>query len=142
MIRRVPAPLNALGRLIAIAGLTAAFVLGGTAAQAQLVRLEVHALPSVTLEGEQFLTGEKTGKAAMLAGELRLPKGGTERVPAVILIHGSGGIGPATDRWAWELNSIGIAAFILDRFSGRRITSTVADQTLLNSLAMTVDAYP
>jgi dienelactone hydrolase len=150
MIRRVPARLNTLarplarptlGRLIASTAVTAALVLGATAAQAQLARLEIHAVPSVTLEGEAFLTGEKTGKPAMLAGELRLPKGGTERVPAVVLIHGSGGIGPATDRWAWELNSIGIAAFILDSFAGRGITSTVADQTRLNSLAMTVDAY-
>jgi dienelactone hydrolase len=141
MIRRVPAPLNTLGRVVTIAALTAAFVLGATGAQAQLVRLEIHALPSVMVEGEAFLTGETAGKPVMLAGELRLPDDGTQRVPAVVLIHGSGGIGAAIDRWAWELNSIGIAAFILDSFSGRGITSTVADQTLLNSLAMTVDAY-
>ena len=40
-----------------------------------------------------------------------------------------------------ELNSIGIAAFTLDCFSGRGITSTISDQGQLNSLAMVLDAY-
>jgi dienelactone hydrolase len=39
------------------------------------------------------------------------------------------------------LNSAGIAAFLLDSFSGRGITSTVADQTQLDTIAMMVDAY-
>lgn len=58
-----------------------------------------------------------------------------------MLVHGSGGISGSTDLWARDLNSIGIAAFILDCFSGRGIASTVADQDQLSSLAMMVDAY-
>jgi dienelactone hydrolase len=45
------------------------------------------------------------------------------------------------DAWAKEINSLGIAAFILDTFSGRGIASTVADQSQLDSLAMMIDAY-
>jgi dienelactone hydrolase len=76
-----------------------------------------------------------------LAGELRLPKPGTEKVPAIILVHGSGGLSASPDAWAREFNAIGVAAFILDSFAGRGIVSTVNDQSQLNSLAMMVDAY-
>jgi dienelactone hydrolase len=33
------------------------------------------------------------------------------RLPAVILIHGSGGVGGNVDTWAKEINSLGVAAF-------------------------------
>jgi dienelactone hydrolase len=112
-------------------------------AQAQSpLRLEMRAVDSVTLSAEQFLTGdEKSGKRTTLAGELRIPGAPGTKVPAVILVHGSGGISGATDAWARELNAMGIAAFILDTFSGRGIVSTVADQSQLHSLAMMVDSY-
>src|SRR5882672_109598 len=74
-------------------------------AQAPLVlRLEVRAVDSVTLSGGQFLTGEeKGGKKVTLGGELRIPGPPGTKVPAVILVHGSGGISGATDAWAREL---------------------------------------
>ena len=103
-------------------------------------RMEVRAIDSVTLSGEQFLMGDANGKPAKLAGELRLPAG-TGRLPAVVLVHGSGGLSASEDRWAQELNSIGVAVFLLDTFSGRGIVSTVNDQSQLHSLAMMVDAY-
>ncbi|MBP0493576.1 dienelactone hydrolase family protein [Pararoseomonas indoligenes] len=104
-------------------------------------RTEVLPLRSTTPDGGAFLRGEKGGEVT-LAGELRLPQGpATSRVPAVVLVHGSGGISGSTELWARQLNEAGIAAFILDSFAGRGITSTVADQDLLHSLAMMVDAY-
>ncbi len=63
---------------------------------------------------------------------------------AVILIHGSGGIGgqgASVDEWTRQLNQFGIAAFALDSFAGRGIVSTVADQSQLGRLNMVVDAY-
>lgn len=96
---------------------------------------------TITLSAQQFLTDDKNGKPAILAGELRIPKPGADKLPALILIHGSGGIGPALDRWAQETNSVGIATFLLDSFSGRGIVNTVTDQSQLASLAMMVDAY-
>jgi poly(3-hydroxybutyrate) depolymerase len=75
------------------------------------------------------------------SGELRLPKGLGEKFATVILIHGSGGISAATDRWAQELNSVGIAAFILDSFTGRGIINTNSDQSQLDSIAMMHDAF-
>jgi dienelactone hydrolase len=113
-----------------------------SAASAQGVgRLEIHAIPSVTVSNQQFLTGDRYGKPVIIGGELRLPRGTTDRFPMVILIHGSGGVTPATDRWAQDLNSVGVAAFILDSFTGRGIINTNADQSQLDSIAMMHDAF-
>jgi dienelactone hydrolase len=106
-----------------------------------LGRLEIHAIPSVTVSNEQFLIGDRYGKPVIIGGELRLPKGLGEKFATVILIHGSGGISAATDRWAQELNSVGIAAFILDSFTGRGIINTNSDQSQLDSIAMMHDAF-
>lgn len=134
--------MSAAARSIMTAAVAAVLALSAAPGHAQnYLRLEIHAVPSVTLSGEQFLTGDQNGKPAMLAGELRIPKAGTDKLAAVILVHGSGGLSASTDRWARELNEVGIAAFILDSFAGRGIVSTVNDQSQLHSLAMMVDAY-
>lgn len=127
--------------------LMTALILGAslvsTYASAQYAaRTEVHAIPSMTLSTAQFLTGKTDGKPVTLAGELRLPpaKPGT-KYPVMVLVHGSSGIGSNVDQWARELNSIGVGAFLLDTFSGRGISNTVADQGQLDHLAMLYDAY-
>lgn len=109
-------------------------------ASAQL-RIEVRPVETVTLSTQQFLTGNQNGKPTILAGELRIPKPGTEKLPAVILIHGSGGIGADKARWIEELNSAGVATFLVDSFSGRGIFNTINDQSQLDALPMMVDAY-
>jgi dienelactone hydrolase len=104
-------------------------------------RIELHAIQSTTLTGDEFLQGGQQGKSAMLAGELRLPVGTSTKYPVVVLVHGSGGVSGSMDMWLHQLNQAGIATFVLDTFSGRGIVSTVQDQTQLHSLAMMVDAY-
>ena len=104
-------------------------------------RMEVRTFESITVSGEQFLMGETAGRRVTLAGELRIPRLGTDRLPAVILIHGSGGVNVSHDRWAQDINSIGVATFIVDTFSGRGIVNTITDQAQLHTLAMMVDAY-
>lgn len=106
-----------------------------------VVRIEVKPIETVTLKAQQVLTDNPDGKPAVIAGELRIPKPGTGKLPAIIIVHGSGGVNAATNRWAQEINSLGVAAFIIDSFSGRGIGSTTNDQSQLNSLAMLVDAY-
>jgi dienelactone hydrolase len=59
----------------------------------------------------------------------------------VILIHGSGGMGPNIESWARDLNAMGISTFALDGFTGRGLTSVNTDQALLGRLAFTLDAY-
>ena len=121
------------GRLggLALAALLALAPLAARAQQTTPGRIELVPLASRTLSGEEFLTGRKDGgKPALIAGELRLPfplRPG-QKVPAVVLVHGSGGTGPSLDLWARELNAAGVGAFLLDSFAGRGITSTVQDQ--------------
>ena len=123
-----------------IAAITIALSAAHADAQ-NVARIEVQPIQTVTLKTQQILTGDTKGAPATLAGELRIPKPGSDRLPVVVLIHGSGGVGSNVDAWAKEINSLGIAAFILDAFSGRGIVSTVNDQSQLDSLAMVVDAY-
>ncbi|MCJ2053789.1 dienelactone hydrolase family protein [Methylobacterium sp. J-070] len=104
-------------------------------------RIEIHAVKSRTLTGEEFLRADAPGREVVLGGELRLPVGAPQKVPVVILVHGSGGISAGPDAWARTLNEAGVGAFILDTFTGRGIVSTIENQEQLNSLAMMVDAY-
>ncbi len=108
--------------------------------QAHVARIEIHSFETLTLTDNQFLMGDQQTTPAHIAGELRLPARAV-RAPAVVLLHGSAGIGANVDRWADELNAIGAAAFLVDSFTGRGITQTVTDQTQLGSLSMIMDAY-
>ncbi len=114
---------------------------GGQGSAQSVARIELQPIQTLTLKTRQILTGDTKGTPATLAGELRIPKPGSDRLPAVVLIHGSGGVGGNVDAWAREINALGVAAFILDSFSGRGIVSTVSDQSQLDSLAMIIDAY-
>jgi dienelactone hydrolase len=129
---------RALICLFTIAG--SAFPLEDVAAQ-PIFRTEVHPVQTVTLGTADFLLGKKDGKPTMIAGELRIPKPGTDRLPAVVLVHGSGGIGFNSGMWAEELNKAGLATFVVDSFTGRGITQTITDQSQLSSYAMMNDAF-
>jgi dienelactone hydrolase len=103
-------------------------------------RVELHAIPSLTLSDQQFLAGDADGKAVTVTGEFRIAQG-AGKLPVVILIHGSGGMGPNIESWARDLNAMGISTFALDGFTGRGLTSVNTDQALLGRLAFTLDAY-
>jgi dienelactone hydrolase len=65
------------------------------------------------------------------------------RFPAVILMHGSGGISQEREHaWAERLNNWGIAAFVVDSFTGRGIKPpNYADKNFLHVVAHVLDAY-
>jgi dienelactone hydrolase len=109
-------------------------------AAAQTARIEIHAIQTMTLTDEEFLAGNKNGKPAIIGGELQLPPG-NGRFPAVVLVHGSSGAGAREDYWSQELNGIGVAAFVLDSFTGRGIVEMQTDQSQMGSLSMIGDAY-
>lgn len=129
--------MHPLTRLALITFLAAAAA-GQAAAQ---FRTEIYPIATRTLSTTAFLNGNTEGPPATIAGELRIPTFGTDRLPAVILVHGSGGVGSNVTDWAAELNRLGIAAFVLDSFTGRGIANTIADQSLLASFAMLYDSY-
>ena len=79
------------------ASLTVTLSLASARAQ---VRSEIRPLESVTLTTQQFLSGDHNGKPTLLAGELRIPTITSGEIPAVILVHGSGGLSEAHEWWA------------------------------------------
>jgi len=126
----------------AILGLAWAHVAAAEPSSTDLAaRTELRAIETLTLTDQQFLTGDKNGKAVTIAGELRLPQGAAGRLPAVILQHGSGGVGPGPELWARYFNEMGVASFVVDSFSGRGLVSTSTDQALLGRLNMILDGY-
>ncbi|MGA8572200.1 MAG: dienelactone hydrolase family protein [Desulfobaccales bacterium] len=108
---------------------------------AQVARMEIHSFQSMTLTDQEFLTGRKGGKPVTIAGELRLPRLGNDRLPAVVLLHGSGGVSGYVLDWEQYLNSMGVATFVLDSFTGRGIVNTNYDQSQLGRLNMIIDVY-
>lgn len=81
------------------------------------------------------------GKTITITGELTLPPGGA-KVPAMIVHHGSGGISDTRERrYAREFVKLGVAALVLDSFTGRGVKSTVRDQAAVSSNDMLGDAF-
>ena len=61
-----------------------------------------------------------------VAGQLRVAQGtgqGTGKLPVVILMHGSGGMGAQLDTWSRLFNAMGVSTFAIDGFTGRGQTS-------------------
>jgi dienelactone hydrolase len=103
-------------------------------------RIELHPIHSLTISDQQFLKGESDGKPVTVTGEFRIAQG-SGRLPVVVLVHGSGGMGANIDMWAKELNEMGISTFAIDGFTGRGLTAVSTDQALLGRLNLIVDAY-
>lgn len=82
--------------------------------------------------------------AATAQGQLVLPANAPTdaKLPAVILVHGSGGVYPEEfTYWAKLLNEQGIAAFVIDVFAPRGVKSTGEDQSQVPFTADTADAF-
>jgi dienelactone hydrolase len=74
-------------------------------------------------------------------GHLFLPAG-SDKVPAVLLAHGSGGIYNAMlDFWPKQFNAAGMAVFSLDGFGPRGVKSTAEDQSQVPFGADVADAF-
>jgi dienelactone hydrolase len=110
---------------------------------AQGGKIEVYSFQTMTLTDEQFLIGVKESSPVTITGFLRIPPpwGGKDRLPAVVIVHGSGGIMANEDGWSRELNEIGIATFVMDGFTGRGIIDTASDQGQIGMLTPIIDAY-
>ncbi len=104
-------------------------------------KVELHAFQTVTLTDEEVLAGKQDGRPTTISALLRIPLGAAERFPAVVQVHGSGGIFPSDERWSRELNELGVATLTVDSFTGRGIADTATDQAQLGTLTMMVDAY-
>ncbi len=97
-------------------------------------------IQTLTLTDQQFLTGDRSGKPATIAGQLRIAQG-LGRLPAVVLQHGSNGFGPGIEYWSRQLNAAGISTFALDGFTGRGLEEVYSNQALLGRLNFILDIY-
>ena len=121
-------------------------LLAGTETNAQpmpkeiAARVELYAIPSLTISDRQFLTGDADGKPVTVAGEFRIAQG-SGRLPVVVLMHGSSGVGATMEPWVHQFNAMGISTFVIDGFSGRGLTAVGPNQALLGRLNLILDIY-
>lgn len=82
-----------------------------------------------------------SGPGVEILGTLSLPPG-TARVPAMVVVHGSGGISAGREHaWAKRLLDMGVAAFVTDSFRPRGVRATAEDQSRVPTMAMVADAF-
>jgi dienelactone hydrolase len=104
-------------------------------------RAEIYPIPSLTLSDQQFLSGDAAaGKPVTVAGEFRVAQG-SGKLPVVVLMHGSSGVGATTEAWVHAFNAIGISTFVIDGFTGRGLTVVGPNQALLGRLNLIIDIY-
>jgi dienelactone hydrolase len=103
-------------------------------------RVELYAIPSLTLSDQQFLSGDSNGKPVTVAGEFRIAQG-NGRLPVVVLMHGSSGVGANIEPWVHQFNAMGISTFVIDGFTGRGLTAVGTNQALLGRLNLIIDIY-
>jgi hypothetical protein len=80
-------------------------------------RIEAIPVQTLTISDRQFLKGDAYGRPTTIAGILRVAQG-SGRLPAVVLVPGSGGIGAGADFWDRQFEAMGISTFMLDSFAG------------------------
>jgi len=90
---------------------------------------------------DEILTGKFKESPVELFGYLSIPAASAGKVPAVVIIPGSGGYQPwMQTNVADFLNANGIATFIIDPYTGRGVTETASDQGRVSFPASLVDA--
>jgi dienelactone hydrolase len=104
------------------------------------VRGETLSVPSANPHNyHQVISAASAMPPVALDGQLFVPKGSNAKWPLVIIVPGSLGVAPSHVTHAETLVAQGIAAFVLDNFGGRNVTSTVANQTLFSFAASAYD---
>lgn len=75
-----------------------------------------------------------------ISGVFARPAGATGNVPAMVIMHSSGGINATTWEWSNFFLQMGIATFVVDSFGPRGIVTSTVDQSQLNYGASVADA--
>jgi dienelactone hydrolase len=76
-----------------------------------------------------------------ITGDLSLPGGAADRVPAVVVLHSCAGVQPSLARWALDLNRMGYAALVLDSFGGRGVADVCLGREPVSIPSRLIDAY-
>jgi dienelactone hydrolase len=99
------------------------------------------AFEALTPKSSRDLVLRKAAEKSVIAGVLTLPESATAgdapkaKVPAMIVVHGSSGVLQNEWEWAKRLNELGVAAFVIDNFTGRGVAETATDQSRLSPSA-------
>ena len=82
-------------------------------------KIEFQSIPMITMQ--KILNRGSYGETQTISGTLNFPANAPDKnVPAVILLHGGGGISTPQAHWIKTLNSIGLATFMVDSNWARR----------------------
>jgi dienelactone hydrolase len=105
--------------------------------------METLSIPSVTPASLSALL-HHDAKPTTVTGELYLPAKASGPVPAMVLMHGSGGLegptGTNIRKWADTFAGWGVAALVVDSFGSRGIKETATNQGQLSAWADIADA--
>jgi len=104
---------------------------------------EVIEIESVDFPGrlwDPWMPPLSDGADVTIDGSLTIPATDTA-VPAVILVHGCGGIGGSERGWVDDLRDEGYASFLLDSFGGRGIGEICSGTETLNVASPIVDLF-
>ncbi|WP_212758167.1 dienelactone hydrolase family protein [Usitatibacter palustris] len=74
-------------------------------------------------------------------GHLTLPKVASDKVPAIVLMHNSGGVERGMSQWVDAFNEMGVATFVVHVFESRGVTRTAENQALVPYSADLMDAF-
>lgn len=74
-------------------------------------------------------------------GDLSLPETSGGRVPAVVLVHGNGGVTGHQRDYAESLNDLGYAVFVVDSYTPRDVRSLTRAHVDVTEQMMLADAY-
>lgn len=90
----------------------------------------------------ESLPGKDGKPSAAITADLYTPVERPGQWPAVILVHGSGGVSEHREHWyARQFMARGFAALVIDSFKPRGAMSTVEDQSKVTVGAMIRDAF-
>jgi dienelactone hydrolase len=101
----------------------------------------VHEVASCNVQNYEDIIAAKSAPAVLLHAQLFMPTSAKTPCPVVVIIPGSGGVSPAMLVHAEKLTDAGIAAFVLDPFTGRGVENTIAVQQQFSFAASTWDVF-
>ena len=103
--------------------------------------VQVIPVNTITISDNEALLGKNEGSPAIIAGQLRIPRSQASKFPAVLLVHGRGGLSLGHELWANQLNKLGIATFSLDSYGGRSMAAGFKNERRLAPFATIPDVY-
>jgi dienelactone hydrolase len=87
---------------------------------------KIHFTSTNSASFKEILAAGGRSKPTDISGTLSIPKNISAKVPAVIILHGAGGVDDFYFEMADRLNEMGIAAFVVDSFENRGILMGIA----------------